>query len=178
MLNANELATKSGPELVALFNAIPGVAPVKRFASRADAVKRIIRTLAENPSAIPPAPVVIQPKEGDTLRVSGEVIGTVAPKATEIVEVFNKVAAKVGRPRRTEFVFNYPVRDYSRTCRENSGRGRLLAAVREGLTFSQLLERCPQWDADRLSKNIQKLHTWLGYGLSTDEDGVIRLIES
>ncbi len=148
------LSNKSGPELVNFFNAIPGVTPVKRFASRAAAVKRITRELADSPNAMPAT--LEGPAE---LVVNGEVVGT------------------IGRPE-NDFVYDYPKRNIIRSHRVNSGRGRLIIMMRAKLTFDQLLEGCPQWTASQLNKTIRMLHTWLGYGVQTQQDGTIHLIEA
>ena len=101
-----DLATKSGPELVEIYNSIPGVTPVKKFSSRADGAKRITRALATMPTAVIPK---------------------VETKTEE-----PKVEPRKRRPRAEYGNYNRPRGERIVAHRENSGRGRLIEDLKKG----------------------------------------------
>lgn len=148
MFTQVQLETKTGPELVAVFNGIEGVSPVKRFRTRQAGVQRILTTYGN---------------------VSVEV-AEVAPVA-EVTEVVAKV-------KKVRGIYNEPRKELIRIFRPNSRRGRLITLLlNEGATFDQLLVNkevgFPQEDV--LHKTIRILNWWTGYGLTTNADGVIFL---
>lgn len=155
-MNASELSSKSGPELVAIYNAIPGVSPVKRFTNRETGVRRILKTLASSPSTIV-ATVDVEP-------------------AATVEEQPAKEKSSRG-PSATPGQYDLPRKDIIRAHRENSGRGRLIDALKEGRSWSQLREQFTQWTDAQLHKTIRMLNWYLGYAVKTDEAGVITINE-
>ena len=154
-----DFTTKTGPELVSLFNAIPGVKPVKRFASRADAVKRIMRTLAA-------APTSVIPRVGAEIKIQPVAIAPVAATVT---------LGKKRGPKSSVGIYNLPKGDLIKAHRVNSERGRLILILLEGggRTFAELLEIFPNWDAAQLHKTIRMLNWYLGYSVFTDDAGIM-----
>ena len=153
-----DFTNKTGPELVAIYNAIPGVKPVKRFATRADAVKRIMRTLTA-------APTSVVPRVGAEIRTQPVVKERLAP-----------VGKKRG-PVSTPGSYNLPAGPILKAHRANSARGRLILILLEGggRTFAELLEIFPNWNEAQLHKTIRMLNWYLGYSVSTDDAGIIRI---
>lgn len=144
MFTQEELTQKTGPELVEIFNGLPGVSQIKRFTNRETGVKRILAT---------------QSTEED-LTVSVDITKT---------EVVNKR----GRKKSPRGVYNEPLGQQIRSCRKTSGRGRLLALTLDGATWDQLRAELPQWTEDQLHRHLRNQHFYLGYGLKT-ELGVIK----
>ena len=153
-MNQQELASKTSSELVKIFNAIPGVTPTKKFSSKDNGIRRILKALADNPTAAVDDAVAQKPVETKK----------VAKPKTERAN-----AATVGTYDRPEGA--RPV-----AHRANSKIGKLIAAGAEGATFEQLLE-VTGWDAPTLHKKILTANWYYGYGLST-KDGVIRIFHS
>ena len=148
MFTQAQLETKTGPELVAVFNGIEGVSPVKRFRTRQAGVQRILTTYG-----------------------SLEVVDAVN-------EIADTVVATVTRVKKVRGVYNEAPKELIRTFRPNSRRGRLInLLLAEGATFDQLLVNTEVGfnTEDVLHKTIRILNWWTGYGLTTSEDGVITL---
>lgn len=146
------LSEKSGPELVDEYNILAqkvGLPQIEKFSSRVVGVKRILRLLADHPE-VQVAPANPEP-----------------PRKVEAPE--KKTRQQAGRP------FNLEASLTKRNYRENSGRGKLVAALRDGRTFEQLLAEFPQWDEAGLNKTIRIINWWLGFGIVEDESGVITL---
>lgn len=148
MFTQATLETKTGPELVEIFNGLPGVKQVKRFTNRETGVRRILEASLENqrPEANRRPP---QPED--------------APK-------------KRGRKKEPRGTYNLKGGDNKRSYRESSGRGQMLAILTTtGATFDELVERFPQWNADKIHGTIKNVvATWLGFDVTTDDNGVIR----
>ena len=152
------LETKSGPELVAIFNGIEGVSPVKRFRTREAGIKRIITTKGYITTDVEDmsSAANVRPDKGLT------------KLANEIVVSTPKVRG----------VYNLDRKELIRTFRPNSRRGRLITLLLgEGATFDQLLANSEVGfnTEDVLHKTIRILNWWTGYGISTDENGTITL---
>ncbi len=155
MFTQTELETKTGPELVAVFNGIEGVSPVKRFRTREAGVQRILVTY-----------------------------GTLSVKVTPEVDAEILAAAADGddipivRQPKVRGVYNLDRKELIRTFRPNSRRGRLITLLLgEGATFDQLLANTEVGfnTEDVLHKTIRILNWWTGYGISTDDNGIITL---
>lgn len=159
MYSLKELKSMSGPELVKTFNNLPDTNPVKRFKNRETGVRRIL-------SALGP----ITPDEASD--IVQEIADSVIPK----VEL--TTPKKRGRKRASRGMYNEPLGQTLRTCRKNSGRGRLLDLCLEGRTFKQLQEALPQWTEDMLHRHIRNMHFYLGYRLETSLAGVITAFAS
>lgn len=151
----NELANKTTKELVDIYNSIPGVKPAKRFSSKEVAVRRILKALSGSEAT----PVGL----ADGLSVRNVRTGEVQqPK-------------KRGRKKKVPGIYNLSNEGrLHRNFRPSSGRGKLVALLQEGRTFTELLTELPQWNPDQLHKHIRCLNYWGGWALSTDEKGVIR----
>lgn len=154
----SELATKSGPELVAVYNELAqklGIPTTQRFSTRDVGVRRIVALLSEHPE-LQVAPVKKPSIPADLAKKSST--KEKAPKAS--VRPFDLKASLTKRP-----------------YRPNCGRGKLITALREGRTFAQLQKEFTQWDADRLEYTIRKLSNWLGFAVKENAEGVIRLTD-
>lgn len=155
MFTQTELETKTGPELVNIFNGIEGVSPVKRFRTREAGVSRIITTY------------------------TGMLIADMIPDDVVDKTSFRKLEENpVTKVKKVRGVYNEPRKELIRTFRPNSRRGRLITLLLgEGATFDQLLVNSevgfPQEDV--LHKTIRILNWWTGYGLATDDNGIITL---
>lgn len=59
-----------------------------------------------------------------------------------------------------------------------SGKGRLIAELRQGRTPAQLRALFPQWDDSRLRRHVRALGWWIGFGVRQDrETGTITLVD-
>lgn len=83
--------------------------------------------------------------------------------------------------------FNYPVKDRVRIVQNpTSLRGRLVNLLQNGATFDQVVATVQDFDVARgvESKNVERrayeavrlLHSYVGYGLITNDEGVIQLV--
>ena len=169
--NAQDLSAKSGPELVSLFNSIPGVTPVKRFASRPAGIKRILAALAENPEA-----TVEEPKPAIPVGLATALGMTVRNVDTGEIQKPDEPVRRRGRQRQERGTYNVEAGPIRRSHRANSTKGRLFDALVAGATFEQLQEQFDQLTETQLHRKIREMAWWLGYELRTDSDGVIRVI--
>jgi hypothetical protein len=166
MFTQDNLASKSGPELVAIFNGLEGTSPVKRFTNREVGIRRILAVTADYPveeATITPAEAL---ENLDTQLEEDE-----ANLAAEVA---------VARQPKVRGIYNEPRKDLIRTFRPNSRRGRLITLLlNEGATFDELLANTEVGfnEEDVLHKTIRILNWWTGYGLTTDDSGVIRLTD-
>ena len=148
MFTQDQLEAKTGPELVAIFNALDGVSPVKRFRDRETGVNRILGY-------------------------------------TQVESVLTDLdtqdeAEVVARQPKVRGIYNEARKEVIRTFRPNSRRGRLISLLlNEGATFDDLLANSEVGfqEEDVLHKTIRILNWWTGYGLTTDDSGVIRLAD-
>ncbi len=147
MKTETQLLEMSGPELVNVFNDLPGVTKIKRFRSKEIAVKRILSA---------------QPQE--------------YMDQHDVREMEKK------QPLVAVYADNGPQRAYNRAAgptprhyRSNSNRGKLLAILMgEGAKFEDLLKEFPVWNATQLHRTLNMTSWWLGFELTTDDEGVIR----
>ena len=155
----------TGPELVKLYNSLPGVKPVKRFADRADAVKRVLKALGEPaapeaaPEALPAAesPAPAQPKPAP------------APAASNAQRPARKPSKKVDG---TANGHAYAAVAGGKEPRPGSKRGQLLAALRspKGITVEQMMERFG-WKANDCGDALRLLAKQNGVATARGEDG-------
>jgi len=181
MFTQSELETKSGPELVAIFNALDGVDQVKRFRNRETGVKRILAFATSGYA-----------EEGDLFR-SGDpknpapptlinMLNGGEPTETSRVDASqpNESNAPKTREPKVRGIYNLERKELIRTFRPNSRRGRLITLLlNEGSTFDALLANTEVGFNEEgvLHKTLRILNWWTGYGLTTDADGVIRLTD-
>ena len=183
-----ELETKTGPQLVAIFNEIQDQHPdgqrVKRFASRDAGINRILTVQEVQPDApsnvVDPKDVTAAMNRADRAREAGEPepVPVAAPEPQDSTEdssedeVPSKRRGRKPLPRGTYNLEGGPTK---RPYRANSGRGRLLAILTtDGSTFEDLLPHFPQWDRDQVHNTIRMCARWLGFTITTDDNGVIR----
>ncbi len=132
---------------------------MKRFTTRSVGIKRIL-------AASPVCPAQQVPKMVETGRTS-----------CNKVNESNAIKKKRGRDKLVRGTYDLPKGPCRRTCRPNSGRGRLAEICETtGATFEELLVQLPQWDVEKLHHHIRNMHYHLGYEIRTDENGVIRAI--
>jgi hypothetical protein len=92
-----------------------------------------------------------------------------------ILSIQEVLPTKLGRPRQLRGVYNLEGCGVARNYRATSGRGRVASILSgEGATFEQLLEQFPEWNENQLHNTIMRTAQWLGFNLTTDDDGVIR----
>lgn len=155
MFTQVQLETKTGPELVSIFNGIDGVSPVKRFRTREVGVSRILLTYANVSVGFlsPPTDVRVPLVKGDL--TVGEV-----------------------KVKKVRGIYNLPRKELIRIYRPNSRRGQLIdLLLTNGATFDELMANTDFNFAseDVLNTTIRILNWWTGYGISTNADGVIFL---
>ncbi len=179
MFTQDQLEAKSGPELVAIFNDLDGVSPVKRFRTREAGVQRILGFTAD------PTVVAADPKAIQAALVRAERGPTpaeaLAALDTQLEEDEASLATEsTKREPKVRGVYNLDRKDLIRTFRPNSRRGRLIAVLLgQGATFDALLANTEVGfnKEDVLHKTIRILNWWTGYGISTDENGIITLTD-
>lgn len=143
------LDTMSGPELVLIYNDIATQAGISPVKRFATRDAGVVRVMKV---------LAANPK----IKVTNTVDNP-TPKTTGLT------------PKKWEF--NLPASDEQATYRAGSGRGKLIAALREGRTFSALQQQFSEWTDAHLAGNIRSLSRVLGFGMSTDNDGVITLFD-
>lgn len=163
ILTREQLEAMSGPELVQVFNAIPGTKPVKKFSSRGSGVNRILsvqEVTLQEPKAKRPASTDPEDLSGPTVSKSKE------------------PAKKTGRartPRGTYDMQADATKQSLRKMRESSGKGQLRDALAAGATWEELLssEAFSGWGEKKLHYTIRSLSWWHGYALRTSPEGII-----
>lgn len=159
MFTQDELTSKTGPELVEIFNGLPGVQQVKRFTNRDTGIRRILASQSTE--------VVDKPLVGDSHE--SELNAENRPSPNDGV-----LPTKRGRKKQPRGTYNLEAGPVVRSFRANSARGRLLAVLTsEGATFASLLETFSEWNEDQLHKTIRMANWWLGFAISTDDSGII-----
>ena len=180
MYTKQDLENKSGPELVTIFNSLPGNSRVKRFTNREVGIRRILVAQDTTPDN------VVDPKDVTVDQVRAERGDKLTPK--EVVKAIGEIADKVvpnvkttdeptkrGRKKDPRGTYNLKGGLTQRPFRASSGRGQLLAILTgEGATFTDLLPKFPQWTEDQLHHTIRMTSRWLGFTITTDTNGVIR----
>jgi len=162
-MNATELQSKTNTELVAIYNAIPGVTPTKKFSTKDAGIKRILRALSADS-----VPVVNDSYIEETPVLDKEIV-------VEVTMPKTRPGPKTDEPG----TYNEEPLE-KRVHPRKSKRADLAAALRDGATYSDLVkEFVPSRFANEklLHKTIRILHWWNGYGLSTDENGKITLVD-
>lgn len=158
MFTQEALETKSGPELVAIFNGLDNVSPVKRFRNREAGVRRILAFTTYDQAE----EVTMNPTPAEALI------------ALDVQLEEDEIA--LGRTPKVRGVYNLERKDLIRTFRVNSRRGRLInLLLADGATFDQLLVQSDFNEEDVLHKTIRILNWWTGYGITTDDAGIITL---
>lgn len=178
MFTQTQLETKTGPELVNIFNNIDGVRPVRRFRTRIVGMNRILTTyklITEKSTVVDPKAVqaeLVRAERGE------EPIGKTPAQALEDLDtqLEEDEADLAKRQPRERGVYNLPRKDLIRTFRPNSRRGRLIAILLgQGATFDELLVKSEFREESVLHKTIRILNWWTGYRISTDDDGIITI---
>ena len=165
MYTRQELEAKTGPQLVEIFNSIQDQSPngkrIQKFSSRGAGINRILTVQGVEP-------------------LDPEVVSDMLPPHDEIVENNLKAEAdsvllKRGRKPLPRGEYNLEGGPDKRPYRQNSGRGRLLAILTTtGATFEELVPQFPEWDRDQVHNTIRMTARWLGFNITTDDNGVIR----
>lgn len=170
MYTQDELESKTTRELAEIFNNIPGTKPVKRFSNKEVGVRRVLAVLPDE--QLPP-PASLQKLL--TFNAPSKSVAKRMVAQTERIEpLVDERPKKRGRKRAERGIYNEPLGQTLRTARPSSGRGRLLEMLLTGATFSELQAALPQWTEDQLHRHIRNTHFYLGYRLTTDDNGVIR----
>jgi len=196
MFTQEKLNAMSGPELVAAYNSIEGVRPVKRFKNRETGVRRIMantaittETVISDPREIQAA--LVRAEKGGSRQILERALASTEAELTpgtepdtmgatpgasggDPVAEAENAPKKRGRKRLPRGEYNLEAGPIRRSFRENSNRGRLVSVLTEGATFEQLLDRFQMWNEDQLHKTIRMVNWWLGFEISTDESGIIR----
>lgn len=79
-----------------------------------------------------------------------------------------------GDPKR-RVRFNAPKKSKIRKYRNGTKREKLIVALANGATFQQC-QKATGWPYKVCFENIQLLHSYVGFGLKEDDEGVITLI--
>jgi hypothetical protein len=167
MFTQEDLATKTGPQLVSLFNGIEGTKPIKRFTNREVGIRRILAVTAG------------MEVEFSEIRPVGENLVKLESQVAATLEEIVNAPFKDAKPKKERGVYNIPRKPLIRTFRKNSRRGRLITRLlTTGATFDELLVDTEIGFPVELTlhKTLRILNWWTGYGLTTDENGIIRLV--
>lgn len=103
----------------------------------------------------------------------GEALET-ATSTAPVAAKERKVRKKVGRRTRFNYPVDLPIKPH-RTTQDSKRRKIIDVCLGKGATFEQLQKLC-DWDARTLIDGLNLLHKKLGYGMSEDENGVIKLL--
>tara|TARA_R110002167_G_C12707228_1_gene655152 strand:- start:41791 stop:42333 length:543 start_codon:yes stop_codon:yes gene_type:complete len=176
MYTQDNLAGKTNKELVAIFNAIEGTQDIKRFSNVEVGIRRILCVTMEDNTPDPlaaPQEVVTKSVRKRIDAQNAEVL--VQPSIQPVAEVAPVAGPKKrGRKRAERGFYSEPLGAVLRSCRASSGRGRLIEFLLAGATFEELRAQLPQWSEDQLHRHIRNSHFYLGYRLTTSDDGIIR----
>jgi len=158
MFTQEQLIEKTGPELVEIFNGLPGVTQVKRFTNRDTGIRRIL------------ASQVVDDLAGTGLASLGVTQEVLSDPANVVSE-----PAKRGRKKQPRGTYNLTGGERKRSYRANSRRGRLLAVLTaDGATFEGLLGQLEEFNTETLHNDIKMVSRWLGFDVTTDDAGIIR----
>lgn len=151
------IETMSGPELLRTFNELTGQS-VKKFSDRKTGIARTIKALEATQNVVGgPRPAI----------VDGAVKVSAPAKAAP-----SKPSPKASKARRKRL--ELPARSAQKPHREGTNRAKLVQMLHRGATIEECMEKTG-WDYRNTYEGIRILHTYLGYGLQEDEQGVIRL---
>jgi hypothetical protein len=194
------LETLAGPQLVALYNEkapLVGDKPVSKFSDRSTAIKRVRALLAKigetktvtdetdedagipdflkkdavsNPIN-PPAPAPkakAEPKAAPAPKAEPKAKAKAAPKPKAEKKVIER------KPRGMRFFF--PVADEIKNVRPGTHRATLvdLLSRKEGASFEEC-QAATGWDKKTCYEGIRLLHSYVGYGMTQDAEGRIKL---
>ena len=91
--------------------------------------------------------------------------------------IVSKVKGKSGGgngTRRT--TFNFEPMESIREIRTGTKREKVITMLRKGATIQQV-QNSIGWDARTAREGIKLIHTYVGYGLAEDDQGIISLVE-
>lgn len=153
-LTIDQVRALTGPQLVSYWNEQNPDKPVKRFASRQAGIKRVLNLQMQVASAAS-AP---------------EVEKQVTPKPKKA-----KPSKRLpdGRMRRV----SYPYSGAHKEPAIGSARHMTVVALEDGTTLVELMQ-LTGWNQRNLMDALRLIHVKLGYGITEDEDGNMKLVTS
>jgi hypothetical protein len=180
------LETLAGPQLVALYNEkapLVGDKPVSKFSDRSTAIKRVRALLTkigetktvtdetDEDTGIPDflkKDAVSNPINPPAPKAKAEPKAKAAPKPKAEKKVIER------KPRGMRFFF--PVADEIKNVRPGTHRATLveLLSTKEGASFEEC-QAATGWDKKTCYEGIRLLHSYVGYGMTQDAEGRIKL---
>lgn len=171
-MNRTQIESLTGSELVAYYNSLPGVKPVKRFASRADALKRVLAAAPAEPAKAaarkPAKAAAAKPAAEPSGPVPPPAAPTPAPAVAPAPAAQERPAAAPAKPAARA----YAAAPGGKAPRPGSKRGQLLALLREpaGVSAQEGMERFG-WKAADFKDAIYLTAKKNGVAVACGEDG-------
>lgn len=150
----SELQDKTSAELVEIYNEA-AVANIKKFSDRATALKRTAQVLFDNQATSK---------------------SEAAPKATPEAAPKAKKEKKAKAEKPGFQAYDLPASSVIKPHREGTKRGKLIEILLKGARYEDIEERVGFKKPRGFRSSIAKLHKNLGYGVRTDDKGVIYLL--
>jgi len=159
-------------DLLGLHNMIAGT-DTKRFASRAAAVKRVNKTLAEGDEN--QIKLAVKDILGD--KAAKALGGKAVPSKKPVVKKKKKKVVKTGEVNRRKVISCDP-KDKVKGYRDGTKRAELIRLLgrKAGATIAECM-KATEWNYKTCYEGIKLLNTYVGYGLEENEkSGKIKLV--